>query len=133
MEVAALDKRYKELERKIAGDAERVLGFLRQNKAHLEVYLVSSARMRALNLKYRGKDRPTNVLSFPSPPDFPKMGRNSLGEVYLCPSYIKRQREDILTLLVHGILHLLGFNHESRSDRMIMEKREKEVLTWLNH
>lgn len=131
VEVIALDKRYKKFERKLREEAKKVLKFLKREKAGLEVYLVGSPRMRAVNRESRGKNKPTNVLAFPSP-DFPKTTADLLGEIYLCPPYIRRHGEDMRLLLVHGILHLTGFNHERLNDRMRMEKKEKEIITWLS-
>jgi len=84
----------------------------------IEVELVSAAAMTKLNAKYRGKAYPTDVLSFPSPVPFRKQGM--LGHLVVCLPTLKRQaseqghspRRELETLLVHGILHLLGFDHE---------------------
>ena len=97
----------------------------------IEIYLVNSSQMRRLNFKYRGVDKPTDVLAverlkFPGEEDF-------LGEVYLNPGFLKSKPYDIHYILVHGLLHLLGFTHQKKSDNMKMEKREKEVLKWLEH
>lgn len=132
VEVVALDKRYKKLERNLAKVAAQVLKFLKKEKFSIEIYLVGSPKMRAINTRSRGKREPTNVLAYPAA-RFPETGRRSLGEIYLCPSFIRRKGEDIEALLAHGILHLLGFNHERLNDRMTMERREKEILEWLNH
>ncbi|MBI4123242.1 MAG: rRNA maturation RNase YbeY [Parcubacteria group bacterium] len=130
--VVALDKRYQKLEEDLKGRAEKILLFLKQNRAAIEIYLVGTLGMKRLNRQYRGRDRATNVLSFEAPKNFPKISPRFLGEVYLCPPCIEKNREDIQLLLAHGILHLLGFNHASVSDRMTMEKMEKKLLTWLS-
>lgn len=134
--VLALDKRYKKLEKDLAKEAGRILFFLKQGGVGLEICLVGSATMRKLNRQYKGKDAVTNVLAFGSPADFPRpLGapRPSLGEVYLCQPYIKKRGENIQSLLAHGILHLMGFNHASVGDRITMEKAEEKLLAWLNH
>lgn len=128
----ALDKRYKKLKKDLTSKTERILLFLKQNGVGLEVYLVGSARIRRLNRQYRGKDAVTNVLAYGAPKDFPRIGPRFLGEVYLCPPYIKKHGEDIQSLLAHGILHLIGFDHISAGDRVTMEKTEDKLLTWLN-
>ena len=130
--VTALDKRYKLLERDLTDRTRKILLLLKQRGAALEIYLVGGATMRKLNRQYRGKDEATNVLAFESPRNFPEIRARSLGEIYLCPSHIKRRGEDIQLMLAHGILHLSGFNHETESDRMTMEKMEEKLLTWLN-
>ncbi len=140
MVVVALDKRYKKFEKDLTSKTEKILLFLKKNGfgklttsgARLEIYLVGSARIRKLNRQYRGKDAVTNVLAYGAPKDFPQISSRFLGEVYLCPPYIKKRGENIQSLLAHGILHLMGFNHVSVGDRMTMEKTEKKLLTWLN-
>ncbi len=90
--------------------------------------------MRKLNLEYRGQDKTTNVLSFSYPPSFPKINNGLprlLGEVYLDKRFIKKKGENIDYLLVHGLLHLLGLDHERYDDRVKMERMEKKILKWL--
>jgi len=130
--VIALDKRYKRLEKDLVSKARKILLFLKQNGTGLEIYLVGSARIKKLNRQYRGKDAVTNVLAYGAPKNFPQVSTRFLGEVYLCPPYIKKRGENIQSLLAHGILHLIGFNHVSVGDRMTMEKAEEKLLTWLN-
>lgn len=85
-------------------------------------------------------DRPTDVLSFPlyeSPRDFPVEGEFALGDIVLCPSQAARQarlygvalEDEMRRLLVHGLLHLLGFDHErSGYARRRMERKERELM-----
>lgn len=113
--------------------SEKILDILGEKKAILEVYAVDDKYMESLNKRFRGKYSSTNVLSFPYPKDFPRIGLNKyLGEIYLSPSYIKRHGESLEYMLLHGILHLLGFNHEAKGDRIKMESLEKDVLKKLN-
>ncbi len=76
---------------------------------------------------------PTNVLSFPNPKDFPHPEYDGiyLGEIYLNPDYIKEHEENFDHMLLHGILHLLGFDHEKRGERLKMEGLEKDILKQL--
>lgn len=86
-------------------------------KADLKI--VGSSAMTRLNSKWRGKKRPTDVLSFPAPEIFRQMGH--LGELIVCEPVMKRQAleqdhalgMELRILLVHGVLHLLGFDHEA--------------------
>ncbi|MBI2592733.1 MAG: rRNA maturation RNase YbeY [Candidatus Colwellbacteria bacterium] len=111
---------------------KRALRFLKLKKTSVDVFLVSEKSMKFLSRRFLGKRTPTNVLSFEEPNGFPsRKGWKHLGEVYLCPSYIKRKGEDIKFMVFHGILHLLGYNHETKGDRMRMQKREMEFLSWL--
>ncbi len=132
--VVALDKRYKKLSRELAGRAEKILKFLKRKNVRVEVYLVGIPRMKALNRRHRGKNKATDVLAFSAPAGFPapRALRHHLGEIYLCPPYVKAHREDIGALLAHGMLHLTGFNHAGVNDRIAMEKKEMELLAWLN-
>jgi probable rRNA maturation factor len=97
-------------------------------KKPVDVFLVDSQTMRKLNRKYRKKDKSTNVLSFPAPLHFPI---ETLGEVYLDPKYIEKHKEDLVFMLVHGVLHILGYDHEKKNDRIKMEKKEARLLSLL--
>lgn len=91
----------------------------------IDVFLVGGEAMRRLNKKYRKKDKSTNVLSFVSPLNFPT---DTLGEIYLDPKYIEKKNEDLAFMLLHGVLHILGYDHIRKSDRIIMEKKEKLLM-----
>ncbi len=111
-----------------------ILGYLHRKDSYAEINLVTSLQMRKLNLRYRGKDKATNVLSFSYPSWFPEVSSGSpklLGEIYLDPIFIKKRGENIDYLLVHGLLHLLGIDHERYDDRVKMERMEKKILKWL--
>jgi len=111
--------------------AKEVLDSLGYKRSFIEVNLVTKGVMRSLNYRFRGKDSTTNVLSFGVPRGFPEPRKyflRSLGEVYLDPAYIKSRGENIDYLLIHGLLHLLGFGHERYDDRMKMMKLERKIL-----
>ncbi|HUY69540.1 MAG TPA: rRNA maturation RNase YbeY [Candidatus Tyrphobacter sp.] len=113
--------------------ANRVLKFLHR-KGTPGVFFLSSREIKDINRKYRGVDKTTNVLAIESPADFPSLPAAEspyLGDVYLNPDYIAKHKEDFHYLLIHGLLHLLGFNHLKASDRMKMEKEEQRILTSL--
>ena len=121
-------------EREIKILTEAALRFLKLKKTSADVFLVSEKSMKLLNRRFLGKRNPTNVLSFEEPKGFPsRKGWKHLGEVYLCPSYIKRKGEDIRFMAFHGILHLLGYNHETKGDRMKMRESETKFLAWLEN
>jgi probable rRNA maturation factor len=97
----------------------------------VSVALLSDARVRALNRRYRGVDRPTDVLSFPTRPG-PRATRNepraaTLGDIVIARGVARRQARDAghseLTewrvLALHGLLHLLGYDHEEDGGRML--------------
>lgn len=115
------------------------LALLRKKNAAISVFLIRDASMRRLNRVFRGKDRPTTVLSFEAGEGFPHpeaFGGNRfrgvyLGEVYLAPRHITRKRETVSRMAVHGCLHLLGYTHKKNDDRMEMEKCERRALRCL--
>jgi probable rRNA maturation factor len=100
----------------------------------LSVLLVGERRSRALNGRYRGRHRATNVLSFPATAGARAQGL--LGDLVLCPSVLRvearRQRKRVRAhwahLVVHGVLHLLGYDHEQQTQAARMERRERQVL-----
>ncbi|MEK7651410.1 MAG: rRNA maturation RNase YbeY [Patescibacteria group bacterium] len=97
----------------------------------LEVFLVSDSEMKKINRKFKGKNRPTNVLSFEAEkgslrPDLGS-GRRFLGEIFLAPDYIRARGENIGFLFIHGFLHLLGYTHKGKRDRIRMEILEEEL------
>ena len=107
-----------------------VFDFLGVHKSTVNIYLVDGRTMRNLNRKFRGIDKATDVLAFPYPEDFPfpQSKLRPLGDIYLNPIYIARNKEALEYLLTHGLLHLLGFNHETKGDRIKMERLERELL-----
>ena len=131
--VLSLDVRFRGLVRTVRDGAYFFLDALGEDGIRVEIYLVGNPRMRKLNREHRGKNVSTNVLAFNAPENFPDPGSDyaSLGEVYLCPPFISEHGEDINYLLLHGLLHVLGFNHENKSDRIKMEKLEKKVIASL--
>ncbi|MBI4437939.1 rRNA maturation RNase YbeY [Candidatus Uhrbacteria bacterium] len=97
------------------------------------VAFVSPAQMRKLNRAWRGKDRVTDVLSFEL------AGEQTFGEVLISYDQARRQarergagaREEVLFLLVHGILHLFGYDHERSKDAKRMFPLQAKILTRL--
>ena len=114
----------------------------RIREADLAIRLVDAREGRALNRHYRGKDYATNVLSFPAdlPEGLPEGVRLPLlGDVVLCAPVVAReareQRKPLTAhyahLTVHGVLHLLGWNHEDETEAECMEGLEREILASL--
>ncbi|PIR88545.1 MAG: rRNA maturation RNase YbeY [Candidatus Harrisonbacteria bacterium CG10_big_fil_rev_8_21_14_0_10_44_23] len=71
-----------------------------------------------------------NVLSFPAPKDFPHpdLEQQPLGEIYLNPEVIQSQGHDLEALLIHGFLHLLGYDHQGKDDTISMQEQEQKLL-----
>jgi probable rRNA maturation factor len=95
--------------------------------------------LRALNRTYRGKDAPTNVLSFPLRAGPGEYDGEYLGDVALAAETISREAADhgipvghhFQHLVLHGVLHLIGFDHETNAQAALMERVEIEVLARL--
>lgn len=82
---------------------------------HLSVELVAADRIRDLNRRFRDRDRPTDVLSFPVDGPGAAAGPRELGDVVICPEHT----DDIAEAVVHGVLHLCGFDHEDDEGEML--------------
>jgi probable rRNA maturation factor len=81
--------------------------------------------MRALNRDHRGRDAPTDVLAFPVDEDEPSPGPRELGDVVICPELT----EDLFEAVVHGVLHLCGYDHERDEGEMLeLQRRVLETL-----
>jgi len=107
----------------------------RGDRLVVSVRAVGSARSRSLNSVYRGKDRPTNVLSFEGPGEMPD-GSRILGELVICVPVVAREAREQgrsaeshwAHMTVHGVLHLLGFDHELDREARKMAAREAQIL-----
>ena len=85
------------------------------NEGHLSLELVGQARMRELNREHRGRDAPTDVLSFPIDGAGGTPGPRELGDVVICPD----ETADLVEATVHGVLHLCGYDHEADEGEML--------------
>jgi len=115
---------------------KRVLKDLACDKKELSILFTDDAHIRELNKKYRAKDRPTNVLAFPMTGDPSDTASCMLGDVVISVDTAIREaaetgetaEETIRRLLIHGLLHLLGYDHErSKKDERIMSLEEKRL------
>jgi probable rRNA maturation factor len=92
---------------------------------HLAIELVDAERIRELNREHRGRDEPTDVLSFPVDGEGPAAGPRELGDVVINPEHTRDLREAV----VHGVLHLCGYDHETDSGEMLsLQDRVMELL-----
>ena len=121
--------------RKLKTTALKILQLVEQDESELSVALIGNAEMRKLNAKFRNKDYPTDVLSFPVEEGLPGAVR-LLGDVIISVDKAQQQAkerrrsldEEMVTLLIHGVLHLLGYDHErSPKDARIMGRLEKKI------
>jgi probable rRNA maturation factor len=79
------------------------------------VTFVEEDEIRALNREHRGRDRPTDVLSFPIDAAGDPLGPRELGDVVICPAFT----ESLVEAVVHGVLHLCGYDHETDDGEML--------------
>lgn len=128
--------------------AKKVLEEENKSEASLSIALVGQGRIRELNRKYREENRVTDVLAFP----FRKRNRKEkefieaplfikcLGEVVICYPQVKKQakilghsiRKELTILLIHGILHLVGYSDKTEEDRKRMEVKTERILSSLD-
>ena len=103
--------------------AERTLSAEGRREGELSLSLVTTEEMAGLHETYMGEEGPTDVLSFPLDED------GLIGDVVICPSEAVRNNPDLpaeLRLLVaHGVLHLLGYDHEEERDRRVMWAKQE--------
>ena len=101
------------------------------------VLLADDAALQDLNARFRGKDKPTNVLSFPAP----EPSRDVLGDIALASGVLAREAQDqakppaahLAHLVLHGFLHLLGHDHETEAEAAIMEALETKLLAEMGY
>lgn len=137
----------------VAASAAEFLG--QPEKLTASFGFVAEKQMRALNLSFRGIDKPTDVLSFPNlclkapgslcvppvtkaayPLDVDGGGAVFLGDIIICRTIAERQAaeyghsadREICYLFTHGLLHLFGFDHMADSDKKLMRQAEEEIL-----
>jgi probable rRNA maturation factor len=92
---------------------------------HLAIEFVDETRIRELNREHRDRDVPTDVLSFPIDGAHQEAaGPRELGDVVICPEHTVELREAVL----HGVLHLVGMDHEADEGEMLTLQRE--LLSW---
>jgi probable rRNA maturation factor len=82
---------------------------------HLAIAFVGADEIQRLNREFRGLDRPTDVLSFPVDEAGESFGPRELGDVVICPEHT----ENLTEAVVHGVLHLCGYDHETDDGEML--------------
>ena len=126
--------------RHIRGWVAAVFATLERSPLALTVRVVGEEEMAKLNRRYRGQNQPTNVLSFPIEP-LPGMSADLLGDVVICGPVVDREAamqhklpmSHWAHMVVHGMLHLFGYDHESDQEATAMETLEKSVLKGLGY
>ncbi|PKN85155.1 MAG: rRNA maturation RNase YbeY [Deltaproteobacteria bacterium HGW-Deltaproteobacteria-1] len=132
-------KRIKIDKRRIRRQVNELLKLLDCANMEISITFVDDASIRQINKQYLAKDRPTNVISFPlQEGEFSDINPEMLGDIVISVDTAGRDavrgnlsfEEEILFLIIHGLLHLKGYNHENTSiaDAMKMKKKEKELF-----
>jgi len=126
----------KPLAERLRKAADRMLGYLELSSAELSVLLVSDPAIRVLNRQHRAQDRPTDVLSFPLG-ETPGAGTpRLLGDVVISLPTAARQAksrkrpvfDEARFLLAHGLLHLLGYDHDTRPRKRRMDAAARRLV-----
>ena len=115
--------------------AKQVLDYQQATPCEIAIKVVSEIESQQLNREYRGKDAPTNVLSFPLDGGQPTP-LLLLGDIALCASVVRAEaraqnkpyHSHYAHMVVHGVLHLLGFDHTEPSEAIEMEQIERDIL-----
>jgi probable rRNA maturation factor len=108
-------------------------------ESELSISLVDMEEMSSLHMRWLDESGPTDVLSFPMDelkPNSSSDGPGILGDIVLCPAYAKKQaaeighslQDELEVLVVHGVLHLLGFDHRENDEKTMMFSRQDEIL-----
>lgn len=137
----AQEPRLKALATRWVGAALAGARFTSRRPAEISLVFSTDAAVRRLNRDYRGKDTPTNVLSFPAGDEevLPAGAARLLGDIVLALQTTRREakaenkafRAHTAHLVVHGVLHLLGYDHDKERDAHKMERLERKVLSTL--
>ena len=125
---------------RIKKTAQAILNALDCPEGELSILLVDDDRIQALNREYRRKDYPTNVLSFPfrAPPP---VQSDLLGDLVICAPVVRREAAEQgkgesahwAHMVVHGVLHLMGYDHLQEEEAEQMEALERQVLSGLGY
>ena len=102
-------------EQQLGKAAEAVLAAVGVHEGHLAISFIDSSHMQRLNKEHRGIDKPTDVLSFPVDGIGPTAGPRELGDVVIC----REHTENVTEAVVHGVLHLCGYDHETDDGEML--------------
>lgn len=118
-------------EKKLQLMAAKMLKALGERAALMDIVILPHEEMRRMKWRLLRKKTEPNVISFPEPERFPhpETKKRYLGEIYLNRDILRKSPERAAPLLLHGILHLLGYDHIEKKDALLMERLEEKVLT----
>jgi probable rRNA maturation factor len=121
--------------KRLKATAQKLLTAAGRGRDELSILLTGDAQIRTLNRTNRGKDKPTDVLSFPVSPNAQNTAGRALGDIAISVDTARRQaaaydaplQSEIHRLLIHGILHVLGHDHHEAGERAMMEAEERRL------
>ena len=124
------------LDKEAIGFARQIATYLGEPKHIIEVNVVDDDFIKRINRDYRGEDSPTDVISFSYFEDNPPCGENIAGELYVSYETLEKEAEKqtvdpkhlFLRVALHGMLHVLGFEHGSEEEARRMEAEERRIL-----
>ncbi len=105
-------------------------------KTKPDIFLLGKAEMKRLKKKFLPREKgPANVLSFGEPVNWPNPGGGSekLGEIYLNLDLTGGEMDKLAPLFLHGLLHLLGYDHKKKGDRIRMENLEEKIINKISN
>lgn len=126
-------------QKEIESIVKTVLNFLKKKNSEVSVHLIGDKKIKKINADYRAKDKVTDVLAF-AMQEGKQMDEKDLGDIFISIPQVKRQakeqkilyREELVRILVHGVLHLNGFDHMNEKDKKEMfglqEKMVKKLV-----
>ncbi len=101
--------------------AQNILKKERKSRLEISVALIGQSEIKEINKKYRRKNKPTDVLSF---------FYGELGEIIICLDMVKKGKEELSRVFIHGLLHVLGYDHEkTQKEAKIMQQKENYYLS----
>ena len=124
--------------RRLKSDAQKLLHATGRTNSELSILLTDDAHIRELNRTHRGKDKATDVLSFPPSPSSGQANEEKfLGDIVISVDTARRQaagydaplQNEINRLLIHGVLHVLGHDHHEPAERAAMEAEERRLAS----
>lgn len=126
---------------KLKKKIQTLLVELNRIDSEISILFVNDEEIRELNSRYRNIDRPTDVLSFPQQEeDLPELDASLLGDVVVSVETARKQaaehqltiEEELVLLIIHGLLHLLDYDHErSKKEKVRMKKKTLELFTMI--
>ena len=127
-----VNERNKELENIF----QEFAGFFSLDEVNIEVSFCKSEEMQKINKQFRQKDKTTNVLSFPDK-DLTKISNTCIGEILVCNDVLEKESAEqnknvfdhFVHLVIHSMLHMVGYGHDEANDAILMENKEVKFLS----